>query len=211
MLVGERMSQPLISVSPETPIHDALILFKEEHIRRAPVMKSGKLIGIVSQTDLLNASPSPVSSLSIWEMNYLLSKVTVKEVMSRKVLTVDEETPIEEAARIMADNKIGGLPVVRGDKVVGIITETDLFKIFLEMMGAREKGIRVTALIENAPGMLARVTRAIAEAGGDFLAFGQFTGEDPGTRLITFKVSGLKKDQVKKAIWPIAKEVWDIR
>jgi acetoin utilization protein AcuB len=211
MLVGERMSHPLISVSPETPIHDAVNLFKKEHIRRAPVVKDGKLIGIVSQTDLLNASPSPVSSLSIWEMNYLLSRVTVKEVMSKQVLTVTEDTPIEEAARIMADNKIGGLPVVRGGKVIGIITETDLFKIFLELMGAREKGIRVTALIENTPGMLAKVTRSIAEAGGDFIAFGQFTGEDPGTRLITFKVAGLKKDQVKKAIWSIAKEVWDIR
>lgn len=211
MLAGERMSHPVISLSPETPIHDALNLFKKEHIRRAPVVKDGKLIGIVSQTDLLNASPSPVSSLSIWEMNYLLSKVTIKQVMSREVLTVSEDTPIEEAARIMADNKIGGLPVMRGEEVVGIITETDLFKSFLELMGAREKGIRVTALIENAPGMLARVTKGIAEAGGDFLAFGQFTGEDPGTRLITFKVAGLKKDQVKTAIWPIAKEVWDIR
>lgn len=211
MLAGERMSHPVISLPPETPIHDALNLFKKEHIRRAPVVKDGKLIGIVSQTDLLNASPSPVTSLSIWEMNYLLSKVTIEQVMSRKVLTVSEDTPIEEAARIMADNKIGGLPVMRGDKVVGIITETDLFKIFLELMGAREKGIRVTALIDNAPGMLAKVTKGITEAGGDFLAFGQFTGEDPGTRLITFKVAGLKKDQVKKAIWPIAKEVWDIR
>ncbi len=211
MLVGERMSQPLITVSPETPIHDALNLFKKEHIRRAPVVKDGKLIGIVSQTDLLNASPSPVSSLSIWEMNYLLSKVTVREVMSRQVLTVTEDTPIEEAARIMADNKIGGLPVIRGGKVIGIITETDLFKIFLELMGAREKGIRVTALIDNTPGMLAKVTKSIAEAGGDFIAFGQFTGEDPGTRLITFKVAGLKKDEVKKAIWGVAKEVWDIR
>jgi len=179
MLVGERMSQPLISVSPETPIHDALNLFKKEHIRRAAVVKDGKLTGIVSQTDLLNASPSPVSSLSIWEMNYLLSRVTVKEVMGKQVLTVTEDTPIEEAARIMADNKIGGLPVMRGSKVIGIIIETDLFKIFLELIGAREKGIRVTALIDNTPGMLAKVTKSIAEAGGDFIAFGQFTGEDP--------------------------------
>jgi acetoin utilization protein AcuB len=205
------MSQPIISISPETPIHDALELFRKEHIRRAPVVKDGRLIGIVSQTDLLNASPSPVSSLSIWEMNYLLSKVTIKQVMTPKVLTVTEDTPIEEAARIMADNKIGGLPVMRGSRVVGIITETDLFKIFLELMGAREKGVRVTALIDNAPGTLAKITRAVADAGGNFIAFGQFTGEDPGSRLLTFKVAGLKRDQVKKAIWGVAKEVWDIR
>jgi acetoin utilization protein AcuB len=211
MLVGERMSHPVISVSPETPIHDALALFKREHIRRAPVMKNGQLVGIISETDLLNASPSPVSSLSIWEMNYLLSKVTVKQVMTRKVLTVAEDTPVEEAARIMADNKIGGLPVLRGTKVVGIITETNLFRLFIELMGAREKGVRVTALIKDAPGQLAKITKAITDAGGNFIAFGQFTGEDPGTRLITFKVAGLKKDAVKKAIGHIAQEVWDIR
>ena len=211
MLVGERMSHPVISVTPETPIHEALALYKKEHIRRAPVMKNGKLVGIISQTDLLNASPSPVSSLSIWEMNYLLSKVTVGRVMSKKVLTVTEDTPIEEAARIMADNKIGGVPVIRRGKVVGVITETDLFKIFLELMGAREKGIRVTALLKNRPGELAKITKAIAELGGNFIAFGQFAGEDPTTRLITFKVAGLKKTVVKNAIWKIAKEVWDIR
>ncbi len=211
MLVGERMSHPVIPLSPETPVHDALAMFKNEHIRRAPVMKAGKLIGIISQTDLLNASPSPVSTLSIWELNYLLSKITVKHVMTKKVLTIDEDTPIEEAARIMADNKIGGLPVMRGQKVVGIITETDLFKIFLELMGAREKGIRVTALVRNKPGQLAKITKAIADKGGNFIAFGQFSGEDPSSQLLTFKVAGLKKEQVKDAIWGIAKEIWDIR
>ena len=211
MLVGERMSHPVISVAPETPIHDALALFKKEHIRRAPVIKDNKLVGIISETDLLNASPSPVSSLSIWEMNYLLSKVTVKQVMSKKVMTVEEDTPIEEAARIMADNKIGGLPVMRSGKVVGIITETNLFRIFIELMGAREKGVRVTALIQNKHGTLAKVTKSIADAGGDFISFGQFTGEDPDTKLITFKVTGLTKSQVKNTVWGIVKEVWDIR
>jgi acetoin utilization protein AcuB len=211
MLVGERMSHPIISIAPDMPVHDALDMFKREHIRRAPVVKEGKLIGIVSDKDLLNASPSPASSLSIWEMNYLLSKITISEVMSKKVLTVNEDTPIEEAARIMADNKIGGLPVLRDGHVVGIITETDLFKVFLEFMGAREKGVRVTALIDEKPGQLARITSAIAELGGNFIAFGQFTGEDPSNRLVTFKVTGLSKEEVKKSISGIAKEVWDVR
>jgi acetoin utilization protein AcuB len=144
-------------------------------------------------------------------MNYLLSKITVSEVMTKKVMTVNEDTPIEEAARVMADNKIGGLPVLRDGHVVGIITETDLFKIFLEFMGAREKGVRVTALVEDEPGQLAKITKAITELGGNFIAFGQFTGEDPSNKLVTFKVTGSNKDAVKKAISQIAKEVWDIR
>ena len=211
MFVGYRMSHPVISVAPETSIHDALALFKKEHIRRAPVMKDNVLVGIVSERDLLNASPSPVTSLSVWEMNYLLSKVTVRMVMTKKVKTVDVGTPIEEAARIMADNKFGGLPVMRSGKVVGIITETDLFKIFLELMGARDKGIRVTAIIDNRPGQLARITRAIADAGGNFVSFGFFAGEDLSTKILTFKVEGMKKDAVKKALAKIVKKFWDLR
>ena len=211
MFVGERMSHPVISVSPETPIHDALAMFKKEHIRRAPVIKDGKLAGIVSERDLLNASPSPVTSLSVWEMNYLISKVTVKQVMSKKVKCIDIGTPIEEAARIMADSKIGGLPVIRSGRVVGMITETDLFKIFLELMGARTKGIRVAAVIDDQAGQLAKVTKAIADAGGNFISFGQFSGEDPSTKVLTFKVAGIKKDDVKKVLAEIVKKFWDVR
>ncbi len=211
MFVGERMSHPVISVSPETPIHDALVMFKKEHIRRAPVIKNGKLVGIVSEGDLHNASPSPVTSLSVWEMNYLLSKVTVNHVMSKKIKSVDVTTPIEEAARIMADSKIGGLPVMRSGKVVGIITETDLFKIFLELMGARTKAIRVTAEVEDHAGQLAKVTKAIADAGGNFVSFGQFSGEDPSTKVLTFKVAGMKKEDVKKALTKVVNKFWDIR
>ncbi len=211
MFVGERMSRPVITLTPDMPIHDALDLFKKERIRRAPVVKDGKLVGIVSEKDLLNASPSPATTLSIWEMHYLLSKITVSEVMTRHVITVTEDTPIEEAARIMADNKIGGLPVMRDGQVVGIITETDLFKIFLELMGARKKGLRVTVLVEDKPGQLARITKAVADLGGNFVAFGQFSGEDASTSLITFKVQGVTKEQLKKALGDCCKEVWDIR
>ena len=211
MFVGERMSSPVISVSPETPIHDALVMFKKEHIRRAPVIKDGKLLGIVSERDLLNASPSPVTSLSVWEMNYLMSKVTVKQVMTKKVKCLDANTPIEEAARLMADSKIGGMSVMRSGMIVGMITETDLFKIFLELMGAREKAIRVSALVEDKPGQLAKVTKAIADAGGNFISFGIFSGPDTSSKLLTFKVAGMKKDAVKATLEKVVKKFWDIR
>jgi acetoin utilization protein AcuB len=211
MFVGERMSYPVITVDPDTPINDALAMFKKENIRRAPVVKNGKMLGIVSESDLLNASPSQATTLSIWEMNYLISKVTVKKVMTKKVITVDAGTPIEEAARIMADSKIGGMPVTRSGRVAGMITETDLFKVLLELMGARMKALRVTALIEEKPGELANVTKAIAEAGGNFVAFGMFAGPDTSSRIITFKVEGLNKNQVTKALNRVVKKFWDIR
>ncbi len=211
MFVGERMSRPVISVSPDQPINEVLAMFKEEHIRRAPVMKDGKLVGIVSERDLLNASPSSVTTLSVWEMNYLISKVKVKSVMSKKVITVDKDIPIEEAARIMADRKIGGLPVVSAGKVVGMITETDLFKIFLELMGARQKAIRVTATIQEKPGELAKVTKAISASGGDFISFGMFSGPDANSRVITFKVLGMKKEKIREVLGNVVLKFWDIR
>ncbi len=211
MFVGERMSRPVISVTPDASVNDVLAMFKKEHIRRAPVVKDGKLLGIVSQGDLLNATASSVTTLSVWELNYLISKVKVKNVMTKKVITVTKDTPIEEAARIMADKKIGGLPVVDGEKVVGMITETDLFKIFLELMGARDKGVRVTATIEDKPGELEKVTKAVAEAGGNFVSFGFFAGEDAATKILTFKVEGIKKEDIKKVLGTAVKKFWDVR
>jgi len=205
------MSKPVITISPDMPIAEALNMMKVEKVRRFPVVKEGKLLGLVSDKDLLNASPSPVSTLSIWEMNYLLNKITVSEVMVKNILTVTEDTPIEQAARIMADNKIGGLPVMRDGGVVGIITETDLFKLFLELLGAREMGIRVTVLVVEKQGELAKLTKAIAEAGGDFIAFGMFPGLDTTNRMVTFKVTGITLENLKKAITPIVKEIVDIR
>lgn len=211
MLVGKRMKFPVITVSPDMPINEALNFMKREHVRRAPVVKDDQLVGIVSDKDLLNASPSPVTSLSVWEMNYLLSKITVKDVMTKNVLTITEDFPIEEAARVMADNKIGGLPVVRGNQVVGMITETDIFKIFLELMGARQPGVRATFLVAEKPGELAKVTKTIADLGGNFLAFGTFAGENPTNRLINFKVAGLTVEQVRQSITPIVEKILDIR
>jgi acetoin utilization protein AcuB len=127
---------------------------KSNGIRRTPVMKNGKLVGIISDKDLLNAAPSDATSLSVWELNYLLGKITVGEIMTKKVITVTPDTPIEEAAYLMAAKKIGGLPVMSDGHLVGLITETDLFRIFLELMGAQQDGVRVTALVPDQVGEL---------------------------------------------------------
>lgn len=211
MLVNERMSHPVITVSPDTPIMEALRLMESEHIRRAPVVKDGKLVGIVAQKDLLNASPSPVTSLSVWEIHDLVSKITIKRVMTTKVITIQEDTPLEEAARLMADHKIGGLPVLHGDKIIGIITETDLFKTFLELLGAREKGVRLSMLMVNQPGEFAKLSRAIFELGGNIVALGTFAGDDLSTSLVTMKVVGLPQEELKTMIEPLVVRLKDIR
>jgi len=211
MLIGERMSHPVIFIQIDMPIIDALNLLRRENIRRAPVIKDGDLIGIVSDHDLLNASPSQATSLSIWEMNYLLSKITVADVMTKEVITVDVNTPIEQAARIMADNKIGGLPVTREGKIVGVITETDIFKLFLELMGARDSGVRVTALVLDTPGTLAKLSQAITDNGGNFVAFGIFAGDDTTNREVTFKVGGIDETKIGTIIEPFVESIKDIR
>lgn len=211
MLVDQRMSHKVIFVPPEMSVPEALAVFKKNHVRRAPVMKDGKMLGIVSETDLLNVSPSPASTLSIWEMNFLMSKVPVKQVMTKKVITVEIGTPIEEAAQIMVESKIGGMPVTRDGKVIGMITETDLFKVFMELMGAREKGVRVSVLAEDKPGQIAKVSRLISDAGGNFLGFGSFAGPDPSLTVITFKVTGIKKEDIKKVLGKEVKKILDIR
>ncbi len=206
------MTRPVITVRPETPIQDALQLMRSEHIRRAPVVDDhGRLIGIVSERDLLHASPSEATSLSIWEVHYLLSKITVERIMAKDVVTVTEDTPIEEAARIMADNKIGGLPVLRGSEVVGMVTETDLFKVFLELLGAREAGVRMSALVADRPGELAKLTSAITKAGGNILALVVFLGESTENRLVTAKVEGLEQPALRKIVEPLVERIVDLR
>lgn len=212
MLVKERMSSPVISIDPDTPIMEALKTMQSRRIRRMPVIsKKGKMVGIVSDKDLLNAAPSDATTLSVWEMNYLLSQVKVQDVMTKNVMSVTEDTPIEEAAFVMAQNKIGGMPVMRDDQVVGLITETDLFKIFLELMGAQQQGVRVTAMIPERVGELGDLTHAISTAGGNFIAFGQFAGDRPDNRLITLKIAGLSQEAVLERITPYIETLIDIR
>jgi len=212
MLVGERMSTPVITVSPETSMPEAFDRMHKEHIRRLPVVdKSGALVGIVAEADLLKASPSEGTSLSIHELKYLLGRITVAHLMTKPVITVSEDTPLEEAARVMVDHEIGGLPVMRGTEVVGIITETTLFRIFMELLGARKAGMRVTAEVPDTPGELARLAQAIYEQGGNILALGTFQGDLPGTGLFTFKVDGITQEALETAIHPYVDKIIDIR
>jgi acetoin utilization protein AcuB len=212
MLVGERMSHPVITVHPDTSLQDALHLMHTEHIRTLPVIdKRGSLVGIVAERDLIQASPSEATSLSVWEVSYLLSKVTIQKLMTAKVITVNEDTPLEEAARIMADHKITGLPVVRGDKLVGIITETDLFRIFLELFGAREKGVRVSGIIADEPGKLSEISTAICAAGGNIVAVGTIMGQSSSDRELTIKVDGIEEAALLKVIEPHILSLVDVR
>jgi len=212
MLVGNRMSSPVITVHPDTPMEDALSLMHRERVKRLPVVDShGKLIGIVSERQLLKEHPSEATTLSVWEMREMLRKVTIKKLMTQNVTTVTENTTIEEAAKIMAEEGISGLPVMRQNKLVGMITEKDVFKIFLELMGSYEHGIRLTVQVPERPGVLANLSKKIFDIGGNIIALGNFLTEDAESRRITFKVSNVDQKTLEAAILPLVDKITDIR
>jgi acetoin utilization protein AcuB len=212
MLVGERMSHPVLTITADVPVQDALLHMQKDKVQRYPVVdKHGKLVGFVTYTDLMNASPSAATTLSVWEITALLSKITVERVMATSVITVTEDTTIEEAARILADRKIGGLPVMRGDRLVGIITESDLFNIFIEMLGARTAGVRVTLEVEDRPGKLYELAGAIHKLGGNIHGMGAIQGESSSTRAITLKVADVDVEALKQALAPLVEKIVDIR
>jgi acetoin utilization protein AcuB len=208
MLVRDKMSKYPVTTTPGASVPDALKVMQGSKVRQLPVVDAqGKLVGIVSLVDLFRVSPSPATSLTVWEIDYLLEKIKVESVMTKQVITVTEDTPLEEAGRILADNAISGLPVMRGGELVGIITESHLFSILMELFGARRAGTRVMAKMPFVKGGLARLAGAVAAAGGQFVSFGIHPSEDA----VTFKVQNVKKDKLMEAIKPFVSEVMDVR
>lgn len=165
MLVKDKMNRQVITIEPQTTVPDALALMEEKRVRRLPVVEQDRLVGIVTLLDLVRASPSPATSLSIWELNYLLAKLPVKDVMAKKLYTVRMDTPIDEAAALLRENRIGGLPVVDNGKIVGIITETDIFTAFMEMLGVNRGGLRLTLELPDRSGALAEADELLRNFG----------------------------------------------
>ena len=212
MLVRDWMTRDPLVVSPKTSIEDAIRTMREHRVRHLPVIKKDdRLVGVVSQTDLLQASPSPATSLSVWEVNFLLAKMQVREAMTKEVIVVEEECPLEEAALVMAENKIGCLPVVRGQRLVGIITETDLFNVFTEQLGARKAGMRLTLLVHDVKGELCRIAGCIAELGGNIIRLTTLPAKDPAHQIVTVKVEGVALETLVEGLSGLVVQVLDAR
>jgi acetoin utilization protein AcuB len=212
MTVGQRMTRNPIMARPETTVPDAQALMRKEKVSRLPVLdKDNKLVGIVTYSDLIHAQPSSATTLDMYEMHYLISKLKIEKVMTRKVITIDENTTIEEAAKIMDDNQIGALPIMRGELLVGIITESDLFRLFIELFGARKKGMRITILVPEKTGELAALTQAIAAKGGNIISLVTFLGEDVSNGMCTMKVEGIGRDDIVAALQPLIERLVDLR
>ncbi|MDD7699842.1 MAG: CBS and ACT domain-containing protein [Treponema sp.] len=211
MIVKEVMRTNVVFISSETKITEAKNIMMENKFSKLPVVDYGKLVGIVTKNDLLKAEPSLATTLDMFEIGYLLSKLTVKKVMMTNVITVSPDEVVEEAARIMVDNEISCLPVVKDDALIGIITESDLFNLFTDMFGARQKGVRVVAFVDDKPGQLAKVTKEISDLNANIIS-AVTTKHDVDNRLcITLKATGIEESKMKSIFENCGFEVQDLR
>lgn len=213
MLVKDRMSKHPLTIGADVSISAAHRYMLEQDVRHLPVVdKTGKMVGLITEDDLLKAQPSSATSLSVWEIHSLLERITTADVMVRDLITTVEDMPIEEAAHLMLEHKIGCLPVMRDDKLVGIITETDIFRTFMELFSARQKGLRITIEVPDREGELAKVAQAIADQGGYIAACGTFMAEDPAMWGLVFKVRNVDRTTLTEALSNIqGQNITDIR
>ena len=179
MFVKDQMTVNPVTVTSATTIADAAELMKKHRFRRLPVVDIGKLVGIVTDRDLRKASPSSATTLSVHEADYLLSKALIKDIMTKKVLSIGSEATIEEAALLMYNNRIGGVPVVdKNQDVVGIITETDIFKCLVDIMGLPSGTTRVTIRVPDKAGVITEITGIYADLGINITSMASYTLPD---------------------------------
>ena len=200
MLVRKKMHKDLVTVTKDERMTVAKKVMKERNIRHLPVVDGKKLIGLVTNMDIRKAEASPASSLEIRELHYLLDKLTVGEIMTRNVITISPDISIEEATTLLHDNKIGCLPVVEDGNLVGIITENDVMEILIEVMGMKEKGSRLEVITDDKPGALADITRIIKEHNVNITSVVTDIADEPGKRLVIFKLKTFYFEPIKKAL-----------
>lgn len=189
MFVKDFMTANPVAVSPETSIQDALKLMKTHGFGRLPVLSKNKLVGILTEADVMKVSPSPATTLSVYEINYLVSKVRVSEAMTKSPVTVSPDDTVEYAVLTMRDNNIGGVPVMDGDKLVGIITESNVFEALIEMLGFRRAGVRITVDVPDRVGVIAQIADLIKQRGVSIISLATYTKPEAELASLVIRVA----------------------
>jgi acetoin utilization protein AcuB len=206
------MSVNPITALPETTHKQAVELMRENQITHLPIVdKSGRLVGIVVEEDLFHAQPTPATTLSIYEIHSLLSRLQLKEIMRHPVHTVVPDCPLEEAARMMIEENVGCLPVVDKDAIIGIITDTDIYQTFVGLLGSGREGARFTLLVADQPGSLAKVAKIVADMGGNIISVVTWQNRFDEQVYITIKEYGADYHQLEQALDAMDVDVVDIR
>ena len=211
MLVRDVMTKNPVTIDVKASIREANDLMKKNNINKLPVLdKSGALVGIITKNDLQRAAPSEATTLDMYELSYLLSKLTVEKTMIKNVYTVQEDETVEAAAKIMSDGDFGCLPVLKDKLLVGIITDSDLFKMFTAMFSTNVPSVRAVVTMADASGALSIFSKKIADAGANIITCVTTDASDPKFRKVTIKVTGISLDAFKE-ICQSAGTVEDIR
>jgi acetoin utilization protein AcuB len=199
MYVKNKMTSNPYTISPDATIAEALELMGNKGIRKLPVIKGGELVGIVTEREMLEVSPSKATTLSVFEVNYLLGKTKVSQVMTKDVVTITSDALLEEAALLMRDNNISALPVLQGEKLCGIITETDIYNAFIELMGVSDTGSRIAVEALDSPGILADIAQIIKEYGVNITHIAVYRGES-GLSDVVIRVNTQNTDEMVKTL-----------
>lgn len=209
MKVGERMTTNVKTVSMDTNINEAFSMMQDHNIRRLPVLEKGRVVGIVTLSDLNRAAPSSATSLSIHELNYLLAKTTIKDILPKKqqVITIGPDNYIETAAKLMRRYRISGLPVLEHDKLVGIVTETDIFDAFIDILGVKKTHSRIDLYTADRPGTIAAITGIIAAQGKNILNTVVYFDDKKGKYKMIVRLEELDCQDVVAALKELGYEV----
>ncbi|HEY8422973.1 MAG TPA: CBS and ACT domain-containing protein [Thermoclostridium sp.] len=199
MFVKNKMTTNPYTISPDQTIPDAHEIMTKYNIRRLPVVKDGKLVGVVSNIDISRSSPSKATSLSINELTYILAKTKISKVMTKDPITISPDALLEEAAILMRDNGVSFLPVVDNGKLVGIITESDIFDSFIELLGFREKGTRLTIEVDDEPGIMSHLAGIFAIHGANITNVAVYRGTS-GKSAIVVGINSQDTTEIEKEI-----------
>jgi len=213
LLVENWMNQNVITVDADDSMLDATKILKEHNIRHLPVLEKGKLVGVITDRDLKRASPSDATSLEAHELLYLIANIKVREIMTKNPITVPYNYTIEEAAEILLQAKISGMPVVDKDgDVIGTITQTDLFKVLISLTGVGKKGVQFAFLLEDRAGSIKEVADIIRSYGGRMASIlSSYEKAPEGHRYVyirMYDVDREKMPQLKEALKKKAKVLY---
>ena len=184
MFVKTRMTSNPFTVTPDTTVPEALEIMVDKSVRHLPVMRDGKLVGVLSRGDIAAAGPSSVTSFSVGELTYLMNKLKVGQVMSRHLITTTPDALLEQAAVLMRDHGVEMLPVLDGERLVGVITESTIVDAFVELLGFRDPGIRLAVEAPDAPGMLSLLAGITAKYGANISHLAIYRGDGDHSTIV---------------------------
>lgn len=205
MLVGDYMNTDFAAVAPDTRLPDALGIMRAREVHGLPVIEDGLLVGTVSENDLLYAMPSAAKPVSWVEAAAQAALIPVRDVMQHDLVSICASCPVEMAAAVMVDHDLDALPVVDppgSQHLVGMITKTDIFRLFVEMLGSRTSSVRASLEIENRKGALASLLNRVVEAGGLIVSISTFPATRPGRIRTILKVTDIGQEEIRSLLKP---------